>query len=728
MASQIQSLAAVFLLGGTLLLACSEATPNYCQKNGDCTGGRVCDVARGVCVSPDSAVGAFDGPNELDGVADVKTTGEVGVAGDVPYTYDISYEVSMAQDAPMPIDGSMPADVPMPIDSAGDEIDSITVDVQGPDLYVPDGAGTCGNSGDCSDPTRAFCVGGLCVGCQGTSSAACGAQVCDIVSGKCVECTTDVQCTKDPAKAFCVANGCTGCSTAGAAGCVGRTDGKTVCAATGQCVECTADAQCTNDPTKAFCVLNACTGCNTTGATGCAGRTNGKSVCAGNGECVECTADAQCTKVPSKAFCVLNACTGCNTTGAAGCSARTDGKTVCAADGECVECTGDTQCTKDSTKAFCVANACTGCSTAGATGCSARPDGKTVCATTGQCVECTVDTQCTKDSTKAFCVANACAGCQLAAANACSSRAAAKPVCGTTGVCVECNISTDCAVMTKPICTSNACGACTADDQCIAKLGANPGVCMNHEDGHCATNAETVYVGMIGTATCSDSNSGTVTAPVCSAQVGIGTAKTNAKRLIVVNGSLAAGSTTVAATLPLTIVGKSSAKLTPTTGSDGISINSGEIFLRGLTVQGTSTSGVGINAAPTGGNTVTLRMDTCVVSNNPGGGILLNGAAFDIKNTSITGNGPGTAPGSGASYGGIRIEALPTSGPTVLNLVTIQNNKQVGLSCSGAGAWTGPVAGLLVSGNTGGDIGTTCGVNSCSSSDGGATCGAQTTP
>jgi hypothetical protein len=120
-------------------------------------------------------------------------------------------------------------------------------------------------------------------------------------------------------------------------------------------------------------------------------------------------------------------------------------------------------------------------------------------------------------------------------------------------------------------------------------------------------------------------------------------------------------------------------------------------------------------------------MDTCAVIDNPGGGILLNGAAFDIKNTTVTGNGPGTSPVSGAAYGGIRIDTLPASGPTALNLLTIQNNKQVGLSCPGSGAGAGPITAVLASGNAGGDIGPTCGFTSCGS-DGGATCGAQSVP
>jgi hypothetical protein len=750
--------------GGILSLAlliagCTRANPNYCEKNSDCSGGRVCSVVHSACVWPDSAAEPLDSAivTEPDAAADG--------------TVDVLY----APEVTLPVDTSIAAEVGKP-DVA---VDAAVVDAAKPDTKVGDGPGTCAVNGDCADPTAVFCVGGMCTGCQNAGPGACGVQACDLASGKCVECTADGQCTKDPAKGFCVAkvctgcgtagstgcaartdgntvcsaggacvecaadsqctkdaakgfcvsNACTGCKTPGATGCTARTDGKSVCANTGACVECSADAQCTKDADKGFCVGNACTGCGTAGATGCAGRTDGKTVCATSGACVECSADAQCTKDPAKGFCVANACTGCATAGATGCVARTDGKAVCAATGaaagQCVECAADTQCTKDAAKGFCVANACTGCSTPGATGCAARTDGKAVCATagtaTGQCVECSTDGQCTKDATKSFCVANACAGCQLAAANACSTRSAAKPVCGTTGVCVECNTSADCSVTTKPICTSTTCGACTTDSQCVAKLGANPGVCLGHIDGHCATDAETVYVGTSGTATCSESNAGTVLAPVCSAQSGVGIAKSNSKPLVVIRGTLTPASTTIAVSAPLTIVGKSTAVLAPAaTGADAIDITSGEVYLRELTFQGGTSTGIGINAAPAPGSTVTVYMDTCTVTNNPGGGILLNGASFDIENTKVTGNGPGTTNPGGTVWGGIRVDSLPANGPTTLNRVTVQNNQAPGLSCSGGIQG----ASVLVTGNTLTQITPSCAVTSCTP-DAGTGCGAQ---
>jgi hypothetical protein len=251
---------------------------------------------------------------------------------------------------------------------------------------------------------------------------------------------------------------------------------------------------------------------------------------------------------------------------------------------------------------------------------------------------------------------------------------------------------------------------------------------MSQSDGHCATDGETIYVGTLASATCNESNTGTAQAPVCSLQNGVSLAKTGSKPVVVVRGTLTSASPTLSTTAPLTIVGKNSATLTAAAGGDAIDITSGEIYLRDLSIQGTASpkTGMGINASPTGGSSVTLHMDTCAVINNPGGGILLNGAAFDIKNTTVTGNGQGIF-GGATPWGGILINNPPSSGTTALNLVTIQNNIGGGLTCTGA--ITG--IGVLATGNTSallGQIAVSCGSFTSCSADGGATCGAQTLP
>jgi hypothetical protein len=661
-------------IGSTLPLAavifgCTGPNPNYCQKDTDCTGGRVCSVVHSACVFPDASTIPPDG----------------SVGADAPATGDDAQPV----DASGAIDGEPSIDGGADSEGDGSPADAAV------DTRVTDATGICGVSGDCTDPTKAFCVGNVCVGCQSAGVNACVAPTpaCDLTSGKCVGCTSDSQCTVDPAKGFCVAGSCTGCNTAGATGCAARTDGKTTCATTGtasgQCVACVADAQCIADPAKGFCVANACVGCNTTGATGCSSRTDGKTVCATTGtaagQCVQCSADSQCTTDPTKGFCVANVCTGCNAPGATGCAARTDGKTTCAttgtAAGQCVACVADAQCTANPSKGFCVADVCTGCNTTGATGCTARTDGKNVCAATGT----------------------------------------------LAGQCVACVSSSDCKVATSPICTSNLCGACTADSQCSAKLGTtgNPGVCLNNIDGHCATDAETVYVqNVAGTCTDSGTGAGSAATPFCTARYAVTTAiSTSGKDLVVMKGTVADFSIATPSKA-LTVVGQT-ATITPGgAGADGIDITSGTVYLRNLTVQGVTTAGsqtgVGINALP--GSPVTLYVTGCTIKNNLGG-ILLNGAAFDIENTTVSNNAAGVL--GAIRWGGILVNSPPTTGPAILNHVTIQNNAQVGLSCSAPITTSTTV---LSSGNVNGSVDPAdqisgCGFTSCTAS--GTGCGAQ---
>jgi hypothetical protein len=243
---------------------------------------------------------------------------------------------------------------------------------------------------------------------------------------------------------------------------------------------------------------------------------------------------------------------------------------------------------------------------------------------------------------------------------------------------------------------------------------------MAQQDGHCATDSESVYVGKNGAGTCSDSGAGSAQTPYCTAQTAIGVAKSAGKPVVVVMGQVG-GFSVGALSTPLTVVG-TGAIISPADYADGISITSGEIYLRTLTVAGnpSGVTGMGVNAQAATGATVVLHMDGCTVKNNPGGGILLAGASFDIRNSKITGNGPAQTAG-GTTWGGLRIESLPTAGQASLNLVTIQNNLATGLSCSNAIQGQG----VLASGNTTLDISPACGVALVSCTATSPTCGAQ---
>jgi hypothetical protein len=230
---------------------------------------------------------------------------------------------------------------------------------------------------------------------------------------------------------------------------------------------------------------------------------------------------------------------------------------------------------------------------------------------------------------------------------------------------------------------------------------------MSHQDGRCASDAETVVV----TATSSNLPSTSVTSGI---------------HLVVIRGTVNGSLTWSLPTSPqMTIVGQSSGTTVPTltgiasttTETATIRVTGGDLYIRGLSVTAGSP---GIWA--TGGNI--LRLDHANVSNNTAGGILLDGAGFDIKNTTINNNGPNLFD---SAFGGIRIQNAP-SGPTPtksLTLTTISSNQLVGVSCAtGTGSLLTTIPNsVLTAGNNGGDIGGSCGFASCSSAS--ATCGAQ---
>lgn len=216
---------------------------------------------------------------------------------------------------------------------------------------------------------------------------------------------------------------------------------------------------------------------------------------------------------------------------------------------------------------------------------------------------------------------------------------------------------------------------------------------MYHQDGRCASNAETLVVTTGGT---------------------LPTSMPAGIRLLVIRGSV---SGTIAWTLPaspqMSIVGQSTGILTGTGSVATLEVTSGDLYMRALTITGGSP---GVWA--TGG--AILRLDHVSVSNNAAGGILLDGAGFDIKDTTVNGNGANTA---NAAFGGIRIQSSLSS-PKSLALSTITGNQLVGVSCDANTALSPTPTDVLVSSPSGAvAIGTSCGFTSCSSS--GATCGAQ---
>ena len=351
---------------------------------------------------------------------------------------------------------------------------------------------------------------------------------------------------------------------------------------------------------------------------------------------------------------------------------------------------------------------------------------------TGMCVGCRTSKDCL--GTTPICDLEADAGASRNACRACTGTADCTalnpmtPVCATSttaaggakaGMCVACLSNANCGGKT-PICDlpTNVCVKCGADTDCSA---VSPSICMN--DGHCATDAEVIYVrnDMATTATCNDNptgsaggaNAGTKAHPFCSMQPIPGYVSAN-RDLVLVDGSsdaITGGNwtyTNQAQSSPLTIVGLQS----PTIGSvssPAFAMSSGSVYIRAVTFQSISSNGV----YASGG---TLNLSHVLVSGCKGG-IFLNGAAFDIENTTVNGNT--TATDGTTSWSGIYVKALPDAGGFNLNLVTITNNSNVGLLCGGSIS----ASGVYASGNQGGNQ-IVCGsVSSCTSP--GTSCGAQ---
>jgi hypothetical protein len=273
------------------------------------------------------------------------------------------------------------------------------------------------------------------------------------------------------------------------------------------------------------------------------------------------------------------------------------------------------------------------------------------------------------------------------------------------GSCVQCLADSDCTAPASPICdlTAHTCGPCATDSQCAAKAPTGPGICMFHQDGRCATDAETIYVK--SSSGCSGGGSGTRAAPYCLSQDGIDAVSTQ-KRLVVLRGSdpLSFWSASFSGE-QVSIVGQGGASISP--GSFvGIHLISGNAYIRGVTVASGSSTGV---VADSG---TELHMDGCIVVGNNRGGVQLSSLNFEITNTVIAMNKGGTDSG-GVTWGGVRISAMgPVPNTTRFLNNTVVQNGAVGISC----ATDVPVSGSILYGNVTGDS-AGCTITACCSGD-----------
>jgi hypothetical protein len=199
--------------------------------------------------------------------------------------------------------------------------------------------------------------------------------------------------------------------------------------------------------------------------------------------------------------------------------------------------------------------------------------------------------------------------------------------------------------------------------------------------------------------------------PFCTMQPAV-IALTTAKRLIVVRGAVQAANYTIqtnGGSPQITLIGQATGSIVGGLYS-ALVVDAADVYARDISLRVSATVGVVAQ------NAALLRLDHVSVDNNTGGGILVDGAGFEIRNSQITSNGPGDI--GGFPWGGIRVQNI--QGPSLLELVTVQNNNQVGISCSAAVTGNG----VLASGNAGGvDVSPTCQITPCSPAS--ATCGAQ---
>jgi hypothetical protein len=394
--------------------------------------------------------------------------------------------------------------------------------------------------------------------------------------------------------------------------------------------------------------------------------------CAGTGlpycvsyKCVACRTSSHCSNAAGKPFCsAQNTCVSCaEATGDGGICSGT--APVCdSISGRCVECVHNNDC-PTAAKAFCVANQCTGCNTPGASaGTVGAPDGGV---SDGGAVDAGVLGPCVGP----------------------------KPVCATSGPmigqCVQCVDSTDCSGST-PICDSaNLCTTCTSDSQC-ASLGTGPGVCMFHQDGRCASEAETIYVK--NSSSCSG-GAGTKASPYCDTQAAVNAVTSN-QRVIVAKGPAADVLSPISSTpsgAQISIIGQNTATFTGS-GVIGIHVSAGDVYIRNVTVANGSKVGVQVEAG------AMLGLDRCIIKVNLGGGLIVQpGASFDIANSVFDNNGPGLF-GTTVRFGGVYLGgSAPVSKPHRFWFSTVISNQETGVICADTSQ---ELTGMLLYNNVGG--------------------------
>jgi hypothetical protein len=301
-----------------------------------------------------------------------------------------------------------------------------------------------------------------------------------------------------------------------------------------------------------------------------------------------------------------------------------------------------------------------------------------MCSDAGRCVACLGHGDCTAESNRPACVEGTCVPCQADLA-ACRQKNPAAPKCGGTGACVECVDSRDCGQAAAPICVNDKCARCTSDEQCRQRDGDNPGLCLAHLDGRCATDAEVIYVhsGM----PCVGTGPGTSAMPFCQPAEALASVGPT-RRILLLRGPEAFGAVNIGPTLPgiaggvISIIGQPGAAIAPG-AYPGVMVGSGEVYLRGLIIRNGEKEGVLADGA------AIVRLNQCVIRVNKKGGLRFQGGAgFEVVNTVLDSNDPGFLNDDLTPFGGAYLGA-PTDGrPGVFRFNTVIRNGMVGVACA----------------------------------------------
>jgi hypothetical protein len=383
-----------------------------------------------------------------------------------------------------------------------------------------------------------------------------------------------------------------------------------------------------------------------------------------------CAVDGDCVGAEGGPTCVRGQCKKCG--GANDCKASL----VCAHDtGRCVECTANEGCLDTPASPVCVANKCVPCGQQ-PDGCKARYPDAPVCHATGQCVGCLQSARDCLTPTRPICDAsNTCIKCPDDAA--CMGKDPALGACDPGGACVECTADKYCTNAARPICDLQAkkCVPCSSDSQCFAKQGAlTPGICLAHQGGRCATEAETIYVQNLPGCSMTGSG-GTSSTPFCYSQAGID-AVTPTRRLVVLRGNDPSTPFSVTVDGPeLSVIGQPRATIVAG-AFPGVRISAGAVYLRGITISASTQTGVLVEKG------AVLRMNRCTVTGNRGG-LLVADSGFEVANSVFAANKGALALDTGTTYGGIYLKAAPGK-PAVFRNNTVVDNEAIGLVCGGA--------------------------------------------